>query len=393
MEERRLKIAYLIPGGIFSPGGTDRVTISKANFLSEKMGYDISIVTTEQLGRPVFFPLSEKVHLFHLDIGIHANFGKESYLQKCISRFFKINQYKRELKKLLKEKRPDITVSLLGLDIGFLDKMDDGSIKLGELHFPGNFRQLMGKKMYKNAFIPNLVEKIRTKELKRKCGKLTRLIVLTQEERASWKNRNNVEVIPNPISFIPEEISSCKSKRAIAVGRLAYEKGFDQLIEIWKTVYEKHPDWELFIFGGGDQKEKLQELILQSGLSDAVKIYEPVKDIHAQFLKSSMMLFPSRYLEALPMVLLEAMSCGLPLVAFDAPCGPKDIITDGENGFLIQSGDIDTFSHKVCQLIESEELRKNMGKQARKASFDYSEDKIMQQWVDLFQSLINDKNQ
>jgi len=383
LSDNPLKIVYLIPGGIYSPGGTDRITILKANYLSDVMGYDVTIVTTEQMGRPVFFPLSEKVRQCHLDIGIHANFGKETYLQKVVSRFFKTRQYRKELEKLLYKIKPDITVSLLGLDIDFLNNFRDGSIKIGELHFPGNFRQQMARKL-SSAFIPNLVAKIRTQNMKRACRRLTRLIVLTNEEKSCWTDAKNIEVIPNALSFYPKTISSCEKKRAIAVGRLAYEKGFDSLIDIWEAVYKRYPEWELNIFGGGDEKENLLNKIKQKNLEAAIKIHEPVKDIFDQYLEHSMFLFPSRYLEALPMVLLEAESCGLPLVAFDAPCGPKDLISDGKNGFLIATGDNATFTDRILQLIESEDLRKNMGKAAREHSLQFSEDNIMKRWLSLF---------
>jgi len=385
-----MKIVYLLPGGLYSPGGMERVVIIKANYLAEKAAYDVSIVTTEQLGRPVFYPVSDKVHLYHLDIGIYKNFGKENYIRKVFSRFLKIREYRKALEKLLPKLSPDIIVSTLGVDIDFLDKIRDGSIHLGELHFPGDFRQLKANKMY-SSFIPIFVEKVRTRLLKEKCGKLTRLIVLTNEEKENWKNANNVEMIPNALSYYPEYISACTSKKAIAVGRLILEKGFDQLIESWRIVHGEYPDWTLSIFGKGDQREKLINQINQYGLNSVIEIHDPVKDIYPRFLESSIMLFPSRCLDALPMVLIEAMSCGLPLVAFDAPCGPKDVITDGKNGFLVPAGNIELFAEKVCQLIESQELRQTMGNSARQMSFDYQEDKIMSQWIRLFEEVISDK--
>ena len=385
-----MKIVYLLPGGLFNPGGMERVVIIKANYLAEKMGYDVSIVTTEQMGRPVFYPVSDKVHLHHLNVGIYVNFGKEKYIRKVTSRFLKIREYRKALEKLLSEIAPDITVSTLGIDIDFLDKIKDGSIHIGELHFPGNYRQLMAYKMYSSC-IPILVEKIRTRLLKVKCKKLTRLIVLTKEEKSYWKNATNVEIIPNALSYFPDNISSCTSRKAIAVGRLVYEKGFDQLVESWRIVHEKYPDWSLSIYGQGDQKELLINRINQYNLNSVIEICEPVKDIYPRFLESSIMLFPSRCLDALPMVLIEAMSCGLPLVAFDAPCGPKDIITDGKNGFLVPSGNIELFAEKVSAMIKSEELRRTMGNSARQMSFDYQEDKIMNLWVRLFEEVTGDK--
>lgn len=385
-----MKIVYLLPGGLFNPGGMERILIIKANYLAEKWAYDVSIVTTEQLGRPVFYPVSDNVHLYHLDIGIYKNFGKESFAQKVVSRFLKNREYRKALEKLLCEISPDITISTLGLDIDFLYKLRDGSIKLGELHFPGDFYQLMAYKLY-TSFIPIFVQKVRTKLLKTKCRKLARLIVLTKEEKRNWEGVNNVELIPNALSYYPEKISTGTSKKAIAVGRLIWEKGFDLLIESWKMVHAKHPDWTLSIFGEGDQREQLLNQINQYGLSSVIEIHDPVKDIYSQFLEHSMMLFPSRCLDALPMVLIEAMSCGLPLVAFDSPCGPKDIISDGVNGFLIPFGNIELLAEKVCSLIESEALRQTMGNSARKMSFDYQEDKIMNQWIQLFNKVITEK--
>ena len=385
-----MKIAYLLPGGFYKAGGIERVVIIKANYLAEKMGYDLAIITTEQMGRPAFYHVSDKVHLYHLDIGIHVNFGKEKYVQKVISRFFKIREYRKALEKLLREISPDITISTLGIDIDFLGKIRDESVHLGELHHPGNYRQLMAYIMYK-SFIPIFVEKVRTRLLKLQCKKLSRLIVLTNEEKMSWKNVNNIELMPNPLSYFPDKTSICTSKKAIAVGKLVYEKGFDQLIESWRIVHKKHPDWTLSIFGIGDQKEILLGLINQYGLESVIEIHDPVKDIYSQFLEHSIMLFSSRCLDALPMVLIEAMSCGLPLVAFDAPCGPKDIITDGKNGLLVPAGNIELFAEKVCLLIESEKLRQSMGDSARQMSFDYQEDKIMNQWIQLFNKVLSEK--
>jgi glycosyltransferase involved in cell wall biosynthesis len=365
----------------------ERVITTKADYLTEVFGYEVFIVTTEQMGRPVYFPISEKVHLCHLDIHIGKYFGKENYIQKLIRRFFKIREYKKRVSELLKEIRPDITITTLGgLDIEFINDLKDGSIKIGELHFPGTFRRIQTRKMY-NSLFTNMIAEIITAGFIKKCKRLKRLIVLTGEEKSSWKGSDNIEVIPNALSFFPETIAACVAKKAIAVGRLVYEKGFDMLIEAWKTVNQKHPEWELHIYGTGKEKENLLSQIQRENLNEAVKIHEPEKDIYSQYLQNSMMIFPSRFLDALPMVLIEAMSCGLPIVAFDAPCGPKDVIRDGVNGFLIKTGNIEALSAKIIELIESEDMRKTMGKAAREMSFCYGEDKIMKRWLQLFETV------
>jgi glycosyltransferase involved in cell wall biosynthesis len=385
MDNGKVKILYLLPGGLFNSAGMERVTTIKANYLAEQQDYDVSILTTEQMGRPVFYPLSDKVHLYHLDIGIHENFGNESYLQKCVSRFKKIREYKRKLEQVLNEISPDITVSTLGLDIGFINDLRDGSIKIGELHFPGNFRELMTRQLSANP-IPNFIAKIRTWEMRRKCEKLNRLVVLTEEEKTYWKNQTNISLIPNPLPFSSETISSVKNKKAIAVGRLAYEKGFDLLIQAWKAVYGKHPDWELTIYGKGNQQESLLQLIAKNRLEQVITIHDPVSDIQKVYPEYSMLIFPSRYLDSFGMVIVEGMECGVPPVAFDSPCGPKDLITDGVNGFLVQSGDINGLATKINQLIESADLRKLMSATAKKTASGYRVEKIMKQWINLFEN-------
>jgi glycosyltransferase involved in cell wall biosynthesis len=387
-----MKLVYLLPGGLFNSGGMERVTSVKANYLTEHLGYEVSIVTTEQLGRPVFYPLSDKVRLFHLDIGIGKNFYTESYLQKVVSRFFKLREYRKRLTQVLNEIRPDITISTLGgLDIEFINDLKDGSIKIGELHFPGNFRQLMTQKLYR-SFIPNWIGRVLTWNFKRKCRKLSRLVVLTEEEKSFWKNKRNMVVIPNPLPFDSNKIASTENKKAIAVGRLAYEKGFDLLIEVWKTVRAKHLDWELDIFGNGDQKEFLNQLIKANGLDSVIRINEPVQEIQNVYPDYSMLIFPTRYLDSFGMVIIEAMSCGLPSVAFNSPCGPKDLIEDNVTGFLVETGDVEGLSEKINYLIESDDVRKTMSKAALKASLNYRIDNIMNRWVHLFEILKNENN-
>ncbi|MDR0798155.1 MAG: glycosyltransferase family 4 protein [Dysgonamonadaceae bacterium] len=381
-----MKVVYLLPGGLFNSGGMERVITVKANYLVEKAGIEVAIVTTEQMGRPVFYPLSDKVRLHHLNIGIHENFGKESYLQKCVSRYRKIKEYRQKLTTLLEQIRPDITISTLGLDIEFINDLKDGSVKIGELHFPGNFRELMARKL-SNDWLSNFIAQRRTIALRKQCARLAQLVVLTHEEKSSWKNQHNISVIPNPLPFFPEQTSPCTSKQAIAVGRLVYEKGFDQLIEVWEKFAANYPDWKLSIYGDGDQKDLLRQRIKDRGLEKQVKIYPPVVDIYAKYMDSSLLVFPSRYLDALPMVLIEALSCGLPLVAFDAPCGPKDVIVNEENGFLVPAGDVNALSEKIQTLLASEALRQTMGKAARASSERYRLEPVMDQWLNLFKQV------
>ncbi|GHT65757.1 glycosyl transferase [Bacteroidia bacterium] len=386
-----MKIVYLLPGGLYNSAGMERVITIKANYLADVYNYDVSIVTTEQMGRPVFYPLSNKVCVYHLNIGIHENFGKETYLQKVVSRFLKTREYRKKLEKLLDEVRPDITITTLGgWDIEFINDLKDGSIKIGELHLSYDYRKEMARKLY-DSYVPNLVGRIMTEDFKQKCKKLRQLIVLTEEEKSFWIEHPNVIVIPNPSPFVAHRSSTTKNKKAIAVGRLVYDKGFDLLVEAWKKVLEKHPEWELSIFGNGAQKETLSGLIEESGLERVVKLSGVVENIHEHYPDYSILIFPTRATDALPMVIIEAMSYGLPVVAFNISCGPKELIKDGKNGFLVDSGDVDGLTEKINELIESDDLRKAMGQTAIEVASDFKIEKVMDRWIHLFEELADEE--
>jgi glycosyltransferase involved in cell wall biosynthesis len=148
--------------------------------------------------------------------------------------------------------------------------------------------------------------------------------------------------------------------------------------------------FKLNIFGKGPDKNKLQFLIQDLGLSETVSLKEPVQDIENQYLNSSIIAMTSRY-EGLPMALLEGQSAGLPLISYACKCGPKDIIDEGFNGFLIDEGDKEKFAEKLLELIEDDQLRKEMGKNSYNHSKNFSEEVIMQKWIDLFNETLSKK--
>ncbi len=195
-------------------------------------------------------------------------------------------------------------------------------------------------------------------------------------------------MIYNPVSFESVDKAVLDQKKVLAIGRFAYQKGFDILINLWKNVDVKHPDWTLDIYGDGADKEKYSHLIAQLGLQDKVTLFPATSQVRETMLKYSILCFPSRY-EGFGLVLAEAMECGLPCVAFDCPSGPAEIIRDGEDGFLVNLGDGDAYINRVNRLIENPQLRKDMGKLAYSNIKRFSLDNIMSQWVALFENLLN----
>ncbi len=206
-----------------------------------------------------------------------------------------------------------------------------------------------------------------------------------KEDKKNWK-LENIKVIPNSLTFFPKEYSKCNSKKAITIGRLVEVKGYDILIDIWNIVSKKYPDWILEIYGDGQERENLQNKIDALKLKEKIILKGFVKNVKKAYLESSIYILTSRS-EGMPMVLLEAMSCGLPVVSFDSPTGPKDIIKDGEDGFLIKFGDIEKMAERIEELISNEEKRKQFGINARKNIQRFSPEKIMNRWKNLFEEV------
>jgi glycosyltransferase involved in cell wall biosynthesis len=215
--------------------------------------------------------------------------------------------------------------------------------------------------------------------------KLDKFIVLTETDRKSWKEIQNVSVIPNPLSTFPNVTSSLTNKQVIAVGRYAYEKGFEMLIDSWNIVHKKHPEWILKIYGI-DIIKNLTPIIKDKDLQGSVIPMDSTPQIYQAYQDSSIYACSSRF-EGFGMTLIEAMSCGVPCVSFDCPYGPRNITTNGKNGYLVEPNNIEALAERICHLIEHEELRKEMGKEARKRAEDFTEEKIMKQWIDLFENI------
>ena len=221
---------------------------------------------------------------------------------------------------------------------------------------------------------------------RKKYKSLDRIVTLTQGDAEDWKHVcNNVCVIPNVVHLNESgRYSLCTEKRAIFAGRFDLQKNLGALIEVWTLVQKQHPDWVLDVYGNGELKPHYEKVVSEMNLN--ICIHPAVSDIFNKYLNSSMLLMTSLY-EPFGLVLAEAMSCGLPVVAFDCPYGPADIIHDGEDGYLVEDGNIETFSGRVCQLIENEKKRQEMGTTAVLSSQRYKAENIMPQWNQLFEEL------
>ena len=363
MANNQYKIVYVTPA-LYMAGGVERVLTLKANYFAEQFGYDITIVLTEGKDKPYFYQLSPKVKVINLDLNFEELWTC-SFLKKILVYLPKQRRFKKLLTNELMHIRPDITISLLRRDINFITSIKDGSI---------NFVKHIFEKYWMKSLISHLI-------------KLDKFVVLTHEDRVAWPELKNVEVIPDPLSFVPDRISPLTSKRIIAVGRYHYQKGFDLLLRAWKLIETKCPDWQLAIYGQGN-KEPYMQLAHDLGL-DMLRchLYDPTSNIQQEYVNSSIFVFSSRY-EGFGMVLVEAMACGLPVVSYACPCGPRDIISDGIDGFLVEKEDINALAHQLLLLINDEQERQAMSLAAQHKAATYHMDHIADRWQSLFEEFL-----
>ena len=377
-----MKLIYCICS-LQNPGGMERVLLNKVTYIVERLHWDVTVVTTDQKGRPAFYPFPDAVRMVDLGINYTDDNGKHPLL-KIAGYLQRKRRHRKLLTKLLMKERADIVVSLYPSESSFIPDIKDGSKKVLELHFCKFFRLQYGR-----SGLLGLIDRWRTRQDEKIVGKFDKFVVLTNEDKGYWGQLPNIEVIPNAAMHIGNKYSDSTAHRIIAVGRLDYQKGFDRLIEAWALIqkHKKYKDWNLDIFGQGEWHDMLQQMIERHGLQDNTHINRPTRDIGTEYAKSSLLVMSSNY-EGFPMVMIEAMACGLPVVSFDFKCGPKDIIKDGINGLLVPNGNIDALAQAMIKIMDNDTYRKELSLNARQVVSTYSEDTVMAKWISLFNSLV-----
>lgn len=378
-----MKIIYLI-AGTYRAAGMERVLANKANWLASR-GYDVLIVTTDQRGREPAFRLDPSIRSVDLGINYEENNGG-GFLNKVLHYPFKQWRHRRRLSALLKAEKADVVVSMFCNDAAFLPSIKDGSRKVLEIHF-SRFKRLQ----YGRKGLWALADRFRSRNDLRVVLRFDSFVVLTQEDRGYWEADAalpNICVIPNARTFVPAVSSdspdtASSAGTVLAAGRYNAQKAFDRLIEVWKTVAPKAPGWKLRIAGDGELRQALQQQIDTAGLHDSVILGKAEGDIRDLYAAADIYALTSLY-EGLPMVLLEAQASGLPIVAMACKCGPRDVVTDGEDGFLVPEGDNAAMADKLLELINDPALRHRMGAAALRASDRFDEAAVMQRWTALF---------
>jgi glycosyltransferase involved in cell wall biosynthesis len=379
-----LKLVYVTPA-IYSAGGVERVVTLKASYFAEVYGYDVTIIVTEGKGRSSFFSLSDSVKVINFELAFEE-LWRCSFTKKIFVYLKKQRQYKKRLTKELMRIRPDITISLLRREINFINDIEDGSKKIGELHVNRtNYRNF---KAEESNLLKNVFAKFWSSRLVEHLKKLDRLVVLTEKDKEAWMELNNVEVIPDPLSFIPSVVSPLSEKRVLAITRYSHEKGVDLLLKAWSQVEKRTEDWRLEVFGDGDTTA-FNALIDQLGIDrHRCQLHGRTNDVEHEYLKSSMVVCSSRF-EGFGMVIVEAMACGLPVVAFDCPWGPRAIISDNEDGVLVEKENPAALAQGILSLMKNTTLCKIMSDAARRKAHQFDIDYIATQWKQLFEIILH----
>ena len=380
-----MKIIYVYPKLTF-PAGTERILVDKMNYLADHVGYDVMLVTYEQDNHPIIYPLSQKVTHVDLDVRYYELY-KTNFIVRLFNWRHYDNQLKRRFEQIASSFRPDILIATTYYAniISAIAVARLPFVRILESHIDRRY-------IYENAvenrdtylhWFRCWTEKM---SVTNKIGKFDVLVTLNDADAADWSKYLKTVIIENIVHLNPtNSFSHQDTKKVIFAGRYTRQKGIDDLLRIWTIINRKHPDWHLNMYGNGDLSDGLSERANQ--LQANIHVNAQVLNIFEKYRENTMLLMTSLY-EPFGLVIPEAMSCGLPVVAFDCPSGPANIITEGVDGYLIKDRDVNAFADKVCYLIEHPNVRIEMGKNAIRHSARYAPERIMPKWISLFKELV-----
>lgn len=359
-------------------GGIERVLCDKANYLVAHYGYDVHIVTTDQGPHPIPYPFDERVHIKDLNIRSHHQY-KYRGLKRLI-KYFELNRlFLKRLKEAISEIKPNVIVCIRIEYINTIVKAKGDIPLICESH------SMFYAYRYEKASLWN---RLKLRMLRRSMGMANCIVALTEGDANDWRRVNkNVCVIPNVVHLNESgRYSDLTSKIVIFVGRFSEQKDIWSLLEIWKLVHKQHQDWELHAYGEGELKEDFIKAIDKNDIG--IRVFPPTPDIFEKYLNSSMLIMTSLY-EPFGLVLPEAMSCGLPVIAFNCPYGPAAIVTNEREGYLIESRDINEFANCLCQLMENQSECRWISNNAIFSANRYKTELIMPKWERLFNRYSN----
>ena len=385
-----MKIRYVLHNA-YGTGGTIRTVFNQANAMCG--AHDVEIASVYRTREKPVFALDERIRLVSLT-DLRDNGSRWTDPQGTNSRFVrKTRRYPNPLPHRydFRYKRWDPVVDARLVRYfraepdGVLVTTRPGLNLMSAWFAPSRLVRVAQDHMNLGTYKPGLRSAIL-----RAYPRLDAVTVLTEADLAAYRDALGgavrLERIPNGIPPRAAPPDAGRGRTVIAAGRLTPQKGFDLLVEAFHRVHERHPDWELAVFGEGRLRPQLTEQIKALGLDGHVHLRGVTRQLDRELAKASVFALSSRF-EGLPMVLLEAMDSALPVVAFDCPTGPAEVVEDGVNGLLLPREDTAALAEGLCRLIEDEELRVSMGRAARKTSSRYAIPAVAQSWERLFTDL------
>ena len=368
-------------------GGITRTVINLADYLSRH--YDVELVAVTRRRREAFFSLPAGVKVISLN-DRYAKLGVRWRLVRgLLGRCPSVLIHEHDSRYAAFSLWTDLLVlNYLNGATGVLITTRPGLNILAARHAPFGVRTIGQEHMNLGTKGP-----VMRADIQRYYPRLDALAVLTETDRRDYAAlfRSGVPPVvrlPNAVPGMDGGRADLTRKTVVAAGRLTRQKGFDRLIPAWSQVARSHPDWRLEIYGSGRESVALQQLIDQHDLSGTVRLMGRTDRLGHAFDNSSIFVLTSRR-EGLPMVILEAMSKGLPVVSFDCPTGPAEIVVEGHNGVLVPDGDISALTAALRQLIEDDEQRARLGKGALATATRYDVEAIGQQWTELIDGLLS----
>jgi len=375
-----MKLIFCV-GQLDKPGGTEKVLANKANYFVNKLGYEVHIITIGQQEKTYFYKYDKKI-FFH---DIHYNPSKKK-LFKPIQFYKNIQYFKKQYKLLFDKISPDIiTVNERGYLDYIIPFIRKDIPKVREFHSSKKAISIHARQ--KNSWPKKIKHLLMYSTIYAMFNKYDYLVLLTQKDKNESNYKTNVTVIPNIHQPFIKNKTLLNNKNIITVGSMNGEiKRLNIQIDLWYDLVKEYPDWVLNVYGDGLNKEKYQKKINNLGLEKNVILHGTSNELHKHYLDSSIYLFTSIG-EGLPMVLIEAMSYGVPCVSFDCPHGPSEIISNNIDGILVPNNDITQLKKSLIKLMSNDNLRKQMGEQAFKNSKRFLPSQIAPEWDKLYNKI------
>lgn len=364
----------LLGSNMTDTGGIQSLVATLANSFVNHKDITVDIINTGvKKGKEKFY-LDEKIKCNYIGVEF-PDLSKFNLFQKLRFNIGLYRSIKRYFRNYPLDDEKNIIIAFghtFSCILPFIVKKSENIKLIGSQHNPISYNKIY-----------SIIRKIALKRL----DKYILLSEFMEKDLLNNYKLTNTEVIENPNTIVNlYGKSSSKNRVVISVGRLTEQKGFDTLIDIWSNICTKYPNWKLKIVGDGPLKDELFNKIKINDLEESITISGFTEDISNEYVHSDILAMTSRY-EGFGLVLVEAQSCGLPTIAFDCPFGPRNIINDGHDGYLIKQNDIQDFIKKLETLMEDDKLRSEYSENAIKNAKRFSIDEISNKWIKLFNTI------